>query len=69
MLTEQQRTDSIIQHLQIAKPYKSQVSDLIEQIRILGEDINDAEPDQTTKAKIYSELAGYFYSLAVRELA
>jgi hypothetical protein len=69
MLTQQQRTDSIIQHLRIAKPYKSQVSDLIEQIRILGEDLEDAETDQTTKAKIYSELAGYFSSLAVKELA
>jgi hypothetical protein len=69
MLTEQQRTDSIIQHLQVAKPYKNQVSDLIEQIRILGEDLGDAEPDQITKAKIYSELAGYFSQMTVRELS
>jgi len=68
MLTEQQRTETIVRHLQVAKPYKNQVSDLIEQIRILGEDLEDAEPDRITKAKIYSELAGYFSQMATREL-
>jgi hypothetical protein len=69
MTTEQQRTDKIIKHLRISKPYKSQVSDLIEQIRIIGEDLGEVEPDQKTKAKIYSELAGYFSSLVIRELS
>jgi len=68
MLTEQQRTETIVRHLQVAKPYKNQVSDLIEQIRILGEDLGDVEGDRTIKAKIYSELAGYFSQMAVREL-
>jgi hypothetical protein len=68
MLTEQQRTETIVRHLQVAKPYKNQVSDLIEQIRILGEDLGDAETDRITKAKIYSELAGYFSQMATREL-
>jgi len=68
MLTEQQRTETIVKHLRVAKPYKSQVSDLIEQIRILGEDLREVEPDPKTKARIYSELAGYFSQMAVREL-
>jgi hypothetical protein len=68
MTTEQQRTETIVKHLRIAKPYKNQVSDLIEQIRILGEDLGEVEPDPKTKARIYSELAGYFSQLAVREL-
>jgi len=45
------------------------VSDLIEQIRILEEDLGEVEPDPKTKARIYFELAGYFSSLAIRELA
>jgi hypothetical protein len=44
------------------------VSNLIEQIRILGEDLEEVEPDTKTKARIYSELAGYFSQLATREL-
>ena len=67
--TEQQRTETIVKHLRVAKPYKSQVSDLIEQIRTIGEDLREVEPDPKTKAKIYSELAGYFSQMAVRELS
>lgn len=68
-MSEKERSQKIVDHLTPKTAKCNEVtSELIESIRIAGEDIKDAEDSQIARAKIYSELAAYFAQMAAREL-
>lgn len=63
------RTESIVNHLRVAKAYPDYLSSPIDAIKVSAEDIKNYECDGITKSKVFSELAAYFATLSAQQLS
>jgi hypothetical protein len=67
-MSAQQRREAISNYLSIAKPHSMEVSELLEQIRSLADEIKEQEENPVTRARLWSELSVMFSGMAAREL-
>jgi stage III sporulation protein SpoIIIAA len=67
-MTEQERRESIHNYLTIAKPHSEEVSSLLDQIRVIADEIKEIENNPVVRARLWSEISAMFAGMSVREL-
>ncbi|MBW4633575.1 MAG: hypothetical protein KME30_17250 [Iphinoe sp. HA4291-MV1] len=67
-MTPAERQATISNYLTIAKLHTDLVSDKVDELRLLVEDIKDLENNPATRARLWSEMAMMFAGMAAQEL-